>query len=163
MNLLLEPIAKYAKHLSLFGETVKLPERLLKVWAKVVMGIFDLPAKVPVLNMKQFNREYGCSVCLHPGRRLHNNARVYLPNAEEHLERTHEAIVTAASVPINYMHCVLEGVTQRLTSAWVDSKNHSAAFYIGLHIAKLDNSLLCQHPPLEFSRPPRSIKHHFIY
>lgn len=96
MNLLLEPIAKYVKQRSLFGEMVKLSEGYIKVWAKIVMGIFDLPAKASVLIMKQFNGKHGCSVCLHPGRRLRNNACVYLPSTE-HSERTHVAIVAAAA------------------------------------------------------------------
>lgn len=33
----------------------------------------------------------------------------------------------------------------------------------GRHIAELDNSLLKQRPPNEFSRPPRSIRQHLSY
>ena len=43
-----------------------------------MLGIFDLPGKAAALDMKQFNGEYGCSVCLNPG--VHQNgAHVYLP------------------------------------------------------------------------------------
>ena len=52
------------------------------------MGIFDLPAKASVLYVKLFDGEYGCSVCIHPGERLPNNARVYLPDTS-YEERTH--------------------------------------------------------------------------
>lgn len=99
---------------------------------------------------KQFNGEYGCSVCLHPGRRLPNNARVYLPGTQ-YPERTHAEVVAfgrqaestnsciqgilgvspfsstldmVASIPIDYMHNVLEGVTKWLMRAWFDSKFH---------------------------------------
>ena len=39
--------------------------------------------------------EYGCSVCLHPGKRLQNNARVYLPDSSQ-IERTHEGVLSDA-------------------------------------------------------------------
>ncbi len=33
-------------------------------------GLLDLPAKASVCNVKQFNGEYGCVVCFHPGQRI---------------------------------------------------------------------------------------------
>ena len=189
MNLLLEPIAKCLRQLSTLGLTMKTSLGSVTIRAKLVMGIFDLPAKAPVLCMKQFNGEYGCSVCLHPGKRLPNNARVYLPNSV-YPERTHAQVIATAleaertrscvqgvmgtsplastvdmvaSVPIDYMHAVLEGVTRRLMTSWFASKFHSAPFYIGRRVQQIDCELLKQRPPHEFSRPPRSIKKHFKY
>ena len=46
---------------------------------KLVMGIFDLPTKAAVLNAKHYNGKYGCSVCIHPGVLLSNNARIFPP------------------------------------------------------------------------------------
>lgn len=153
------------------------------------MGVFDLPAKAAVLCAKQYNGEYGCSVCLHPGKRLPNNARVYLPN-HVYAERTHAQVVAAgieaersnicvqgvfavsplasildmvASFPIDYKHCVLEGVTRWLMNAWFDSKNHAAPYYVGRRVRVIDIELMKQQPPNEFSRPPCSIKKHFKY
>ena len=37
---------------------------------KVHGHLADLVAKAPSMNMKQFNGEFGCSVCFHPGERL---------------------------------------------------------------------------------------------
>ena len=134
MVLLLEPISKCLRQLSTLGLTINTSLGSVTIRAKLVMGIFDLPAKAPVLSMKQFNGEYGCSVCLHPGKRLPNNARVYSPNSvypeRSHVqmiataleaERTHSCIQgimgtsplastfdLVASVPIDYMHAVLE-------------------------------------------------------
>lgn len=152
------------------------------------MGVFDLPAKAAVLLAKQFNGEFGCSVCSHPGKRLPNNSRVYLP--QEYEERTHAGVIAAAtkaerikssvqgvygmsplanvidlvgSIPIDYMHCVLEGVSKWLINAWFDSKNHMAPFYIGRRVQEIDCELLKQRPPSEFSRPPRSIQKHLKY
>ena len=68
-----------------------------------------------------------------------------------------------ASVPIDYMHAVLEGVTRWLMKAWFEPRYHGSPFYIGRQVAEIDTELLKQHPPSEFSRPPRSIKKHFKY
>lgn len=189
MNLLLSPIAKYVQQLSTLGLAINTSLGKVTFRAKLVMGVFDLPAKAAVLCAKQFNGEHGCSVCLHPGKRLPNNARIFLPSPA-YPERTHAQVVAAgaeaertdsciqgirgisplasvfdivASVPIDYMHCVLEGVTRWLMRAWFDSSFHSSPFYIGRHILKIDCELLKQRPPHEFSRPPRSIKKHFKY
>jgi len=189
VDLLLTPITKFVKKLSTLGLSIQTCRGYLTVRAKLVVGIFDLPAKAMVLCAKQFNGEYGCSVCLHPGKRLSNNARVYLPN-HVYPERTHADVLAAAmeadstrscvqgifraspfastldvvaSIPIDYMHAVLEGVTRWLMKAWFDSKFHAAPFYIGRHLQGIDHGLLKQRPPHEFSRPPRSIKKHMKY
>ena len=59
------------------------------------MGVFDLPANAAVFFAKQFNGQFGCSVCLHPGKRLPNNSRVYLPYV--YAERTHSGVIAAAA------------------------------------------------------------------
>ena len=98
----------------------------------------------------------GGSICLHPGHRLSNNARVYPP--EEHVMRTHASVISAAqhtletdtvaegimqlsplasqfdlvtSVPIDYMHATLEGVMKMLLNYWINSTNHGKPYYIG--------------------------------
>jgi len=38
-----------------------------------LFGVFD---QAPILNMHQFDGEYGCPVCLHPGQ---GNPRIYTP------------------------------------------------------------------------------------
>lgn len=150
MNLLLDPICEYLQRLSTLGETFG--NHTYR--AKLVMVIADLLAKAAVLMAKQFNGEFGCSVCIHPGKRLPNNARVYLPDCE----RTHNGVLAAgieaertnscvqgiystspfastldmvSSFPVDYMHNVLEGVTRWLMRAWFESKNHMAPYYIG--------------------------------
>ena len=184
MDLLLDPVCCYLERLSTAGITLG----SVHVTAKLVMGVFDLPAKAAVLCCKQFNGEFGCSICLHPGKRLPNNSRVYSPTVYE--ERTHSQIVSAAidaertstfvqgiigispfasifdlvvSIPVDYMHAVCEGVTRWLMKAWFDPKFHKSPFYIGRSVAEIDAQLLNQHPPREFSRPPRSISKHLHY
>lgn len=188
MNLLLDPVTKCLQQLSTLGLKIGTPSGDVTIRAKLVMGVFDLPAKAAVLCAKQYNGQFGCSVCLHPGKRLPNNSRVYLPDA--YVERTHSQVIAAASeaertnssvqgvygmsplastidmvssIPVDYMHCVLEGVTRGLIKFWFDSKNHAAPFYIGRNIKQIDLELLKQCPPSEFSRPPRSIQNHFKY
>jgi len=67
------------------------------------------------------------------------------------------------SIPVNYMHAVSEGVTRMLMRSWIDSRFHSAPFYIGWHVGEIDYQLLQQRPPNELIRPPRSVKKHFKY
>ena len=108
-----------------------------------------------------------------------DNARVYLPSSV-YPDRTHTQVIATAleaerthsciqgvmgtsplastfdivaSVPIDYMHAVLEGVTRRLMTSWFASKFHTAPFYIGRHFQQIDRDLLKQRPPHEFSRP----------
>ena len=54
-------------------ENIRIPviiggrEVLFKVIAKVIFIVLDAPAKASVLNMKQFNGKFGCSMCNDPG------------------------------------------------------------------------------------------------
>lgn len=189
MSILLEPVVKSLNSLSTSGLAIKTSTGDVILRTKLVFGVFDLPAKAAVLNAKQFNGEYGCSVCLHPGKRLPNNARVYLPDTM-YPERTHAEVKAAAveaestrssvegilgkspltpildlveSFPIDYMHCVLEGVTKWLMKSWFEPKNHSAPHYIGRYRRQIDSHFCMQRPPNEFSRPPRSIDNHLHY
>ena len=188
MEILLSPVAKYLQDLSSLGMQIKNSFGLFTIQTKLVMCVCDLPAKAKVLCAKQFNGEYGCSVCLHPGKRLSNNSRIYLPN-QSFAEKTHQQVLADArmaektkksvhgifgtsplasiidvvnSIPVDYMHAVLEGVTRMLMKSWFDSSFHSP-FYIGRHVVEIDHHLLQQRPPNEFSHPPRSIKRHMNY
>ena len=190
MKQLLEPVIKMIGSLSTIGMSVMTAAGLQTVRMKVVMGTFDLPAKASALCIKQFNGQFGCSVCLHPGKRLSNNAHVFLPEASYYSLRKYSQWVLDAdkavqscsavrgitgksslmssldmvtSFPIDYKHAVLEGVVKRLIDFWFNSANHREAFYLGCYTSATDNALLKQHPLLEFSRPPRSIKHNIHY
>lgn len=188
MELLLEPVLSALEQFSSEGFQIKVPSGMVTITGKLVMCVIDLPAKAPVLCAKQFNGEYGCFVCLHPGKCLSSNARIYLP--ELHSERTHDRVQAAAThvvesnscvqgimgpsplsatldlvdfIPVDYMHCRLEGVVKMLLNSWTDSTNHRKPFYVGCLLAQLDNELLKQQPPREFTRCPRSIKKHLKY
>ncbi len=187
ISLLLAPIAKTIRSLGTLGLQVRTFGGLCTVHAKLVMGVFDLPAKAAVLCVKQFNGRYGCTVCEHPGTRL-NRVHVYPPDM--YPERTHATVITAAeaaestnepvlgvkgmsslarsldlvaSIPVDYMHAVLEGVTKRLINSWFNSANHRQPYYLGRSLSQIDKLLLQQRPPQEFSRPPRSIRTHLKF
>ncbi len=66
-------------------------------------------------------------------------------------------------VPADYMHCVLEGVMGSLLKMWTDSRFHSQPYSICSRLTEIDSVFLKQRPPLEFSRPPRSIKSHLAF
>ena len=161
---------------------------LLIFKVKLVLANFDLPAKASVLNCKQFNGKYGCTVCYHPGLRLSNGARVYLPSL--YRERTHAEVISAAekaeteqqavkgiqgmsplatiidvvdAVPIDYMHSCLEGVMKLFMKYWFTSSYHGEPFYLGRNLSEIDTKFLKQRPPSEFSRAPRSINKHLSY
>ena len=188
MKLLLKPILESLRKLDSEGLVINTPHGIKTFRGKLVMGLFDLPAKAAVLCAKMFNGLCGCSVCLHPGKQLANNARIYLP--ETHELRTHASVISAAqqtletgtvvdgimelsplatqldlvcSVPVDYMHACLEGVVKMLLNYWIDSRNHGKPHYIGRQKTEIDNELLKQRPPSEFSRPPRSLVKHLKY
>lgn len=67
------------------------------------------------------------------------------------------------SVPVDYMHCVLEGVMAMLMKYWFNSSHHREPQYIGRKTKAIDAELMKQRPPSEFSHPPRSIEKHLNY
>ena len=169
------------------GVTIETPHGLITYRAKLELAIFDLPAKASVLCAKQFNGKYGCSVCLHCGE-YSGRSRIYPP--AEYPERSHRLVLLAArlakakgeavygikgvspmstalnlvdSIPVDYMHAVLEGVTRSLLKHWFLSQYHSGVSYLGTKLKTIDKILLRQQSPHEFSRPPRSIQKHLKY
>ena len=127
---------------------------------------------------------HGCPTCLNPGE--WNGSRYYLPShpspprtndsalkAAEEAEAKHvtvdgikgKSILTnvvdlVSAIPIDYMHCVLEGVMKWLTEKWFNSSSHGLPYYIGRCVKAVNSCLLLQTPPHDFSRAPRSIEKH---
>ena len=184
MNLLLKLVVKSIQQVKEHGIIIKTPSGPMLYHAKLVLGVFDAPAKASVLCEKQFNGEFGCPTCLHPGKRLQNGARIYLPKKyplQTHKKVTEDAMEAVRtgtvingvigispltesldlvdSIPVDYMHPVLEGVTRMLINLWFNSSNHKSPFYLGTKISEIDAVLIKQRPPHEISRRPRSILH----
>lgn len=171
--------------LSTDGVTINLPNNhSIIIKAKLVLGIFDLPAKAAVLSMKLFNAQFSCTTCYHPGIYM-SRWRVFPPLT--YRNRTHQQIKSLAQrairhrraikgvkglsplepyvdlvqcIPIDYMHCVLEGTVKRLMTLWFKSKNHRKTYYLGNAVNEIDMILMSQTPPNEFKRSPRSIASH---
>ena len=189
MKLLLYPILVSLRELSVSGVVVRTPTGHQHIRAKLMMFFLNLPTKAAVWCAKQYNGEHGCALCVHPGVRLSNGARIYHPQI--YTDRTREGILRAAevtqdsghavegikgvsplsrhmylvlSVPIDYIHAVLECVVTMLIKCWFNSSHHREAQYIGREAQyigrmtkSIDAQLIRQRPPSDFSRPTRSI------
>lgn len=75
MDVLLQPILDNIADLSRRGINAGSNSAIRP---KLLIGVFDLPAKSSVTNTKQFNGENGCLYCLEKGV-VHNRARIYPP------------------------------------------------------------------------------------
>ncbi len=62
------------------------------------------------------------------------------------------------SVPVDYMHAVLEGVVKSLLGYWFESKYHKYRFYLARRVKDIDGMLLRIKPPHDFRRSPRPIE-----
>lgn len=64
---------------------------------------------------------------------------------------------------IDYMHCVLLGVTKMLLKLWFDSAHAGELWYCGTKVQEADSKLLQIRPPNMITRIPRSIQQHRSY
>ena len=187
MKKFLQPTIAMLKELEQDGVVVNTTSGVKTIRASLLCAVFDLVAKAPALNMKQFNGYYGCSACLHPGM-YSGRCMTYPP--DPYPQRTHTSVLADGQraessntvvngifgtsilsgcldivdgVPVDYMHCVLEGVTKWLLQTWVNSRNHREPFYLGKSLKEIDELLLEQRPPHDFTRPPRSLAKHLSY
>ena len=92
-QLLHDPVVKSLEDHNRDGVQIQTSSGKMLLKVKLMFGVFDLVAKpsVTCICTKQFNGEFGWSVCYHPGKRLDNGARIYLPG--EYPDRTHENII----------------------------------------------------------------------
>ena len=131
MHAILKPIIDRINALTMDIQT---PQGSKKLKAKLLVGVFDLPAKAAGVNMMQYNGKYGCLYCLDEGLHI-SHCRIYLPS-DSHQARnikdihkwSEQAIKDGkpifgvkgpsvltqclniiTSVPIDYMHAILEG------------------------------------------------------
>ena len=66
-------------------------------------------------------------------------------------------------IPVDYMHCVLEGVVKQLLKLWFGSNFHKEAFSLRKHINQIDKILSNIKTPNEIQRRPRSLDHISMY
>ena len=183
MNTILSPILEKINQLHIHGIPVNTPSGLKIVRACLLLAVFDLPAKALAMNFVQFNGYYSCTYCLDEGKHI-SHTHIFPPEAE-HEPRTMTSILDCAkeaeqsarpvlgvkgssvlassidfvkAIPVDYMHAILEGISRKLLSTYLDSKNHSYRFYLGGSIEEIDRRMLKIKPPQEFRRSPRSVK-----
>ena len=116
--------------------------------AKLLIAVLDFPARASATNCVQFNGNYGCLYCLDKGTHIMHR-QVFLPNdphiprlsctIEQHAVEAEEkrkpifgvkgtSVLSSTlnlieGVPIDYMHAILEGISRRILSVCLDSKN----------------------------------------
>ncbi|XP_026016884.1 uncharacterized protein LOC113018025 isoform X1 [Astatotilapia calliptera] len=140
----------------------------------------DAVARPLLRNCKQFNGEYGCDWCLHPGtvvpkgsgsmrsyrydetKQASRSKNMFVENTSEYgvkgmslLSRLPLFDIVFGFVP-EYMHSVLVGVTKQLIGLWLNSENSKKDWYVGQQISQMDSYLL--KPPSEMSRSLQSLK-----
>lgn len=139
MDILFSPLLDTLNTLSTVGVTLSTPAKVNKSFTfEPLFGSFDFVAKAPILDMHQFNGKYGCPSCLNPG--VRTASQYYLPDNHYDL-RSNESVIKDAKeaenkgkvingikgqsvlsgvvdlvqgIPLDYMHCVLEGVVKWL-------------------------------------------------
>lgn len=157
--------------------------------AKLLCCVFDLPARAMVLNMTQWNGNYGCTYCLDTGTQV-SHVRIYLPN-DEHRPREEKEVLKCAKeasntvtpvfgvkgylvlspylnivkdTAIDYMHAVLEGVAKSLLHKfWLNGIYKDYRLYLLKEVVQIDEKLLEIKPPHEFRRTPRAIQKTLSY
>ena len=184
MNLVLPPVLDKIHHIKSHGIPIHTPVGQKTLRACLLLAVFDLPAKAAATNINQYNGYYNCTYCLDKG--AHVSRRHLFYPEEEHEPRTNRHLQECAreaetsgsavygvkgrsvlsshiditqSVAIDYMHAVLEGITESLLSICLDPKFHARRFYLGTPSTKkeIDKRLNRIKPPEEFRRSPRSI------
>ncbi|KXJ10014.1 hypothetical protein AC249_AIPGENE17294 [Exaiptasia diaphana] len=149
----------------------------------------DLPAKAILLNTMQYNGRFGCGTCKHPGEyvrefrsRLHRYTKSEKRTAEDSFQTAEVAESTSTTIfgikgqsvfgklvalpdnaPIDWMHCVCEGVLKRqLFKLWFDNEHSRESFSLCAFKENLDEIFLSIKVPHDFTRKPRSfndVKH----
>ncbi|XP_033096046.1 uncharacterized protein LOC117100452 [Anneissia japonica] len=155
--------------------------------------IADTICRPIIRNCVQFNGEYGCDWCYHPGsvtKRGRGHTRAYQQEVHEmrdavtHQEHSFQALDRNERVfgvngpsPLmllpkfdiilgfapDYMHAVLLGVYKQFVQLWMSSNNHQSPWYIGKSLGVLDRRLLSICPPSEITRRPRSLRMRKFY
>ena len=148
--------------------------------------VADLVAKGPSINCKIHNGRFGCSICLHAGRRLpgRGNKIIYEYHSVAPPRRSHSDFLSHANlaqqsgealygvkgtspvhdilevpdmVLLDYMHQVLEGEYTRRVSKWLNGSCPSNASLLR-DVETLSKKLQSTSLPHDFKRKLRSIK-----
>ena len=187
MQTLIPPVLSKIEKLETTGIQFQTSEGVKTLKGKLLVGVFDQPAKAMVLNVVQFNGYYGCPYCLDKG--VHKSHRhLYLPT-EPHIlkiqsdidkwalqaEEVSKAVygvkgtshlrrhIPTKCVAQDYMHGVALGVCKSFLECSIDVNNRALRFFLGDVLTDIDKCLMRIKPPHEFSRPPRPIRNYLGY
>lgn len=158
---------------------------------KLLQVNLDSVARCKVQNMKQFNGNYGCTYCLHPGDvkdsgicKCYPNRKVAMreniatrkqmdevfKDGNERFGIMGKSVFVSLcgfdiirSFPPDYMHAILLGVMKQMWTMWTESEYHKQPFYIGNKIDEVEKRMLSFRPPSSFSRYPRKLKEYKKY
>lgn len=138
----------------LMKDKLKLNDHIFNI--RIQSFLMDLPAKASVLNIKQFNGEFGCIACDHPGENHHLYKKWHYPYSRKYNYKTDQNYMIYANVaqktkqhifgvkgtnefidlldipsqiPFDYMHLVLQGHTKWLLKQYFFLKK--SEYYIG--------------------------------
>lgn len=164
-------------------EGIIIEDKLYKVG--LLQNCLDSVARCKVQCNKQFNGEYGCTICLHPGEsRSRRNGRCYpvkiakirdnksTRNMMDEVNRTGQemcgimgkSIFThlnhfdlIAGYPVDYMHAVNLGVMKHMMALLTETENHKEEYYIGRKLQAIDERIRSFRPPSSFPRNPRPL------
>lgn len=168
-----------------FGQRVEinLGNTVLGVTIAIKRAVFDLPAQASILNVKQYNGEFGCLFCVHPGV-VEKHARTYpclsnIENISDSQYLTYVEAAEAAGVPVfgvkgrsvlsDYMsipssialdplHLFFENITKMILTYMLDSSNRHKANYIGRRIRRIQNLMSEQTVPSDLKKC-RDVEH----
>ncbi|XP_050034498.1 uncharacterized protein [Dermacentor andersoni] len=147
----------------------------------------DAPARAAVLNMVPFNGYFGCPWCLIRGEHVEGSMRYVtdepveartsdLVRRDMKMALDYKDVINGVKGPsalmnlkgldlvngqsVEYMHCVLQGVSKQLTEAILTSTNSNQRFYVGAPsvAARIESRLLAIKPPHCVTRLPRPLK-----
>ena len=74
-------VLRIIRKLALTGITIKTIEGAKVVKGKLLVNVFNLPAKASAANMKQYKGKYGCTYCTDKGVLIARNIVIYPPSA----------------------------------------------------------------------------------
>eukprot|EP00734_Pompholyxophrys_sp_LG126_P000290 Pompholyxophrys_sp_v1_NODE_90_length_2115_cov_23.848058.p1 type:complete len:650 gc:universal NODE_90_length_2115_cov_23.848058:2064-115(-) len=185
MNLFLDSVVTQINNSHVHPLQIVTNNQILPLSLHIINVTADLPAKATLLNMHQFNGEYGCSTCLAPGVLSGRGQSRYYPDNMQYDMRTSqnmtddatEAVETGTCVrgiygpsilsrlPLfdistdlgsEYMHgCA--GVMKKLLSLWFNSDQHAEPWYMRAYQQGIDNVILSLKHPSWITRSPQSL------
>ncbi|KAH7955276.1 hypothetical protein HPB52_000080 [Rhipicephalus sanguineus] len=153
-------MGKFVEEVNNFGHVIwRTACSVIKSTIHAICCCVDAPARAAVMSMVQFNGLFGCPWCYACGEHHERGQRYMNVVADE--QRTPESVLRdmkfaiEVSEPVNglkgpsplarlkgfdlvlgqtvnYMHCVLLGVTKCFADTWFDSSNHQEPYYIGI-------------------------------